>query len=237
MAGEDEMSELAKPRELKDTGESQELRDLANRMDLSAKNFPFNKEGADIRVTKRLELPKPSGEINSFNASEFDEKYVKELTIDLKECNPNHDLGRKWQVNCQRCAPAFELRRRGYDVTVKPREDGWDLSGLSNNPFLVWKNPEVINARGNGKHDIERNMAKWGDGSRAEIVVMWNNSPMGHAFFAERVNGKTRFYDPQNGSADVSDYFNRVRPGSVRFCRVDNLDFNEKINDCCRWRV
>ena len=74
---------------------------------------------------------------------------------------------------------------------------------------------------------------KWGDGARAEVVVMWRGSFSGHAFFAERVNGKTRFYDPQNGSMDVSEYFKRVEPGSVKICRIDNLEFDkEKLKDC-----
>ena len=230
------MRELKIRRETENQNELLDLKNLLDNLKLDLENQNLDRPQADRRVTNRLELTKPDGGTSDIrNRKEFDEtKYVEKLKVDLKECNPNYNLGRQWKVNCQRCAPTFEMRRRGYDVTTLPREGLIDRSGLSQNPFLVWENPEVINARGNGLRDIEKHMAKWGDGARAEIVVMWKGAPSGHAFFAERVNGKVHFYDPQNGSMDVSKYFNRVEPGSVRFCRVDNLQPSEKINDCCR---
>ena len=229
------MNELKIRRETENKTELQDLKNLLNNLNLNMDDLNLDRPQADERVTNRLELRKSNvqpKDLNNFN--EFDKKYLEKLQVDLKKCNPSYKLGRPWKVNCQRCAPTFEMRRRGYDVTTLPREGLIDRSGLSQNPFLVWENPEIINARGNGIRDIEKHMAKWGDGARAEIVVMWKGAPSGHAFFAERVNGKVRFYDPQNGSMDVSKYFNRVEPGSVRFCRVDNLQPSEKINDCCR---
>lgn len=236
------MNELKIPRETENHNESQELKNLLNKLNLEMENHALNRPNADNFVTNRLEMRKPAIPTrdvlpaNDFNKfSDLDSKYLEKLNYDLKECNPNYNLARQWKVNCQRCVPTFEMRRRGYDVTTLPRGKGWDT--LSYNPFQVWKNPEVIRTSGNGMREIETQMSKWGEGSRAEIVVMWKGAPSGHAFFAERVNGKTRFYDPQNGSADVSKYFERVEPGSVRFCRIDNLEPNEKINDCCKWRV
>ena len=215
--------------------ETQELKRLLQQFDLLQENPSMNLNEADNLLNDRLELQKPVPKIKeNFRTPDLDINYFRELKQDLKECNPNYNLGREWKVNCQRCVPTFELRRRGYDVTAMPRK-GRDLSGLSHNPFSVWKNPEVIKCRDNGLQDIERNMEKWGDGARAEVVVMWKGSFSGHAFFAERVNGKTRFYDPQNGSMDVSEYFKRVEPNSVKICRVDNLKFDEeKIKDCVR---
>lgn len=229
------MNELKLRRETENPNEVHDLKNLLNNLNLNMDELQLDRPQADNRVNNRLELRKldvKPKDLNNFN--ELDKKYLEKLKLDLKECNPNYNLGRQWKINCQRCAPTFEMRRRGLNVTTLPREGLMDRSGLSQNPFLVWENPEVINARGNGIRDIEKQMAKWGDGARAEIVVMWKGSPSGHAFFAERVNGKVHFYDPQNGSMDVSKYFDRVEPGSVRFCRVDNLQPSEKINDCCR---
>ena len=236
------MNELKILRETENPNEVQELKNLLNSLNLEMENHTLNRPRADYVVTNRLELRKPAiptkdvlppKDTNDF--SDLDKKYLEKLKYDLKECNPNYNLARPWKINCQRCVPTFEMRRRGYDVTTLPRSEVLDY--LSYNPFQVWKNPEIIRASGNGVRDIDKQMSKWGDGARAEIVVMWNGVPSGHAFFAERVNGKTRFYDPQNGSADVYKYFERVEPGSVHFCRIDNLEPSEKINDCCKWRV
>ena len=40
---------------------------------------------------------------------------------DLTATNPRYSEGLEWQINCQRCVGAYEMRRRGYDVTAKPR--------------------------------------------------------------------------------------------------------------------
>lgn len=229
------MNELKLRRETENPNELQDLKNLLNNLNLNMDELQLDRPQADNRLNNRLELRKPDvrpKELNNFK--EFDKKYLEKLKVDLKECNPNYNLGRQWKINCQRCVPTFEMRRRGLNVTTLPREGLIDRSRLSQDPFLVWENPKIINARDNGVRDIENHMAKWGDGARAEIVVMWKGSPSGHAFFAERVNGKVHFYDPQNGSMDVSKYFDRVEPGSVRFCRVDNLQPSEKVNDCYR---
>ena len=38
----------------------------------------------------------------------------------LSQTNPNYDKGEKFEINCQRCVPAYEMRKRGYNVTAKP---------------------------------------------------------------------------------------------------------------------
>ena len=76
-------------------------------------------------------------------------------------------------------------------------------------------------------------MAIWGDGARAQIVVMWKNSNTGHTFIAEQIDGRTHFIDPQTGSMDVAWYFSQVDSSRTRYCRIDNLDYNDRIHQCC----
>ena len=161
-------------------------------------------------------------------------KEGKDFKTNLKECNPNYKLGEKWNINCQRCVPTYEMRRRGYDVTANPKPENVDETDLCYHPFDVWQNPDVIHCTGNGKKDIESKMKEWGDGARAQIVVSWKHTNSGHTFLAEQVDGKTIFIDPQTGSTDVSKYFKRVEKGSVQVCRIDNLDVTNKILDCSR---
>ena len=221
--------------------ESSEISNLLKELNLETENHTMNRFEADDIVTKRIELQKSfnifpkkfDSQINeNFTFNDVDKEYMEKLKYDLNKCNPNYKLDRKWQINCQRCVPTFEIRRRGFDVTAKPCDKRFDW--LSLRPFDVWKNPDVIKAEGNGKQTIKNKMSEWGDGARAQVVVMWKGVPSGHTFFAERVNGKTLFFDPQNGSTDVTKYFDRVQPNSVSFCRVDNLQPSEKINDCLR---
>lgn len=156
------------------------------------------------------------------------------ITTDLQNINPNWLQSEEWQINCQRCVPTYEMRRRGYDVTSLPKPNNVLVSDLCYRPFAVWENPTIISASGNGQNDIENQMTQWGDGARAQITVVWDNGENGHTFIAEQENGRTRFIDPQSGSEDASWYFSRVQDGSTRFCRIDNLNVTNRINDCCQ---
>ena len=39
---------------------------------------------------------------------------------DIRDTNPRYKEGKEYQINCMRCAVAYELRRRGYDVEAMP---------------------------------------------------------------------------------------------------------------------
>ncbi len=207
-----------------DLNGEQELNEAKNKVKLIIKYYCEN---------DKVEAPiKPMERIYAQNWERI--KLKKSIEANLKDCNPNYALGREWRVNCQRCVPTYEMRKRGYDVTTlpKPREAG--ITDLACSPFSVWKNPDVISCRGNGMEDIEKKMQEWGDGTRAQVVVVWKNTNVGHTFVAERVNGKTVYIDPQNGSIDVSKYFTHVEEGTVKICRTDTLDVTHRILECCR---
>lgn len=153
---------------------------------------------------------------------------------DAALANRNYRRGKEYQENCQRCVPAYEMRRRGYDVTAKPLlyendplEDTWTevFEGAQ------WKRYPS----GSGLARIKEAMKKFGDGARAEVYVEWNEAPglAPHVFIAEQINGETVFIDPQNGDPDVEGYFSFVKQGETRMCRIDNLDASDKIFECC----
>jgi len=158
----------------------------------------------------------------------------------LSKINPNghdevNDANFAWSGNCTHCVPAYELRKRGYDVSALPYTD--DPNGLSYDPFDAWEDPIIHKTPGSGREAIERAMASYGDGARVEIDVGWATSDGsgfdGHVFVAEQRDGKTYFIDPQNGDADVSWYFDHVQPGATRFARIDNLTPSDRIAECC----
>ncbi len=169
-------------------------------------------------------------------------KIERESEVEVKEVNPNYEDGEEWQINCQRCVPTFEVRMRGFDVEAQPFDynDEFDDNALCYQPFAVYDNPEIVNCEGNGIEDIKNQMAEWGDGSRAEVCVMWDKLSTGgggHVFVAEQVDGETRFLDPQNGEVDASYYFDNVEAGSVQLCRTDNAKINYRIEECCTPKI
>ena len=156
-----------------------------------------------------------------------DKQSLKEI---LSKCNPNYKKALCWNINCQRCVPAYEMRARGYDVTAKPKMDMTDR--LSRYPFEVWDNADIHNTKGNGMKEIEDFVNASGEGTRVQVIAQWKYGG-GHTFAAEMRDGQIRFVDPQTGDDNVKSYFARVKPDTVKFCRIDNLRANSGILDCC----
>lgn len=151
----------------------------------------------------------------------------------LEAVNPNYKKGVKWKINCQRCVPTYEMRMRGYDVTAQSCSHPDFISSF---PFCVWENTEILPTVGNGMDTIEKKMSEWGDGSRAQVIVIWDKADSGHTFIAEQRDGKTVFLDPQTADEDVSWYFDNVRDDLTLFCRIDNLEPTSEIASCCKNR-
>ena len=167
-------------------------------------------------------------------------RFPESMEEALSKINPNghdevNDANFAWSGNCTHCVPAYELRKRGYDVSAVPYTD--DPNGLAYDPFDAGEDPIIHKTPGSCRDAIERAMASYGDGARVEIDVGWATSDGsgfdGHVFVAEQRDGKTYFIDPQNGDADVSWYFDHVQPGATRFARIDNLTPSDRIAECC----
>lgn len=157
----------------------------------------------------------------------------------MKRINPNYTTGEyQWTHNCQRCVMAYELRRRGYDVTVKPskatnvKENMQDNLIQGGKYLRVFKNPQPLRIRGDTVGTIEQCLKSWGAGSRAAIHVTWKKDS-GHVFVAENVDGKILFIDPQTGEIGVQRYFNGAKPDVTIVNRMDNCWLTNLILDCC----
>ena len=158
------------------------------------------------------------------------------IADDIKSTNPNYNSkDYKWSNNCQRCVPAYEMRRRGFDVVAKPRKKGNDTVANSwRNIFenAVWEKCGT-NRKASTVQNIVDNMLNYGDGSRAEIYVVWKGGRSSHVFVAENVGGTVKFIDPQTGSMDVSNYFDNMMSTKTEMCRIDNLKTTDLIRGCC----
>lgn len=157
---------------------------------------------------------------------------------DLEATNPRFREGLQWRINCQRCVPAYEMRRRGFDVVAKPRE--LDASGLgpSNDDQIakswttIFKDAEWIRCQGTGRRTIDRLMREWGDGARAEVYVAWRGDGA-HVFVAENVDGRVQYVCPQSSRVDYSRAFEKVVAGRTMVARIDHLEPSDMIGGCC----
>lgn len=158
------------------------------------------------------------------------------IADDIKSTNPSYNpKDYKWSQNCQRCVPAYEMRRRGFDVVAKPRKKGNDSVASSWRDIFenaVWEKCGT-SRKESTKQSIIDNMLNYGDGSRAEIYIVWKGGRSSHVFVAENDNGTVKFIDPQTGNMDVSYYFDHIMSTKTEMCRIDNLKTTDLIRGCC----
>lgn len=139
--------------------------------------------------------------------------------------NPNYSKGWEYQNNCQRCVQAYELRRRGYNVTAQKKIKSGDT--------VVW-GAECFTASGTDSEakaafsfsqteaQIKKTLAGAPDGSRYVIYVRWKGSKYAHVFIAEKEGATVRYVDPQTGSTDCSGYFSQGSRGKFGLFRLDD---------------
>lgn len=150
----------------------------------------------------------------------------------LRAVNPNYSSRDKaYTTNCTNCVPAYEMRKRGYNVTARPTTKN---HYLSRHPEEAWIDAKVKNTSGNGLDDIIDTLGKWTDGARAEVAITWKGSRNGHVIVAENVNGKIRFYDVQSGEKISSKLFSYVEEGKTTFWRIDNLELSDRGITACK---
>ena len=151
--------------------------------------------------------------------------------------------------NCQRSVVAYEMRRRGYDVTAQPtfendrlpavrytgkngelRQGAWTSAFRSARPVSVGarQTKDVYD-------NVKAQMKDWGHGSRAVVSVSWGGGD-GHVFVVENQNGRMVYVDPQTSRIySPNNVFKYAVSNSVTLTRVDNLRVSGKI-DRFVWR-
>lgn len=173
----------------------------------------------------------------------------------IKQVNPDFPKpGTK--MNCRRATFAYEMRRRGYDVTATKSHyaTGQGLEGLHKATMetrerartyeSVWGEKLVAPQATFAKQTPERkselifeSLGKYPNGARGELSVAWNFGG-GHSMAFEVVNKKPIIFDTQNGVAYPSPTsFAKYTPitGMAAHTRTDNITLDEHF--LRRWVV
>lgn len=165
--------------------------------------------------------------------SKFERINNPSISDALNNSNPGRfAAGEAWRYsqNCTKCAWAYELRRRGYNVKALPVIS----SNLSEDPFCtgMWRTAGSIEGKeldgiqifGNSGYAIMSNaiteILKAEKGSRFFVCCQWRIGG-GHLFNAEVENGVVRFLNPQKGNEYNLDDFKKMEPGTVGIFRSD----------------
>lgn len=166
--------------------------------------------------------------------------------------NPYYSYSyREYSENCQRCVVAYEMRRRGYDVTAQSTFRGDKLPAIAKIDekrgifHAYWRGAfqhaktENVSAKGvehNTKaaeaqviSNIEAKMREYGNGSRAVIQILYRGGG-GHVFNVENDNGRIVYVEAQAGTLkNFNRTMSHVKTDAVNIVRVDNLRPSERI--------
>lgn len=168
--------------------------------------------------------------------------------------NPNFSQGGGYYRNCQTCVVANEARRRGYDVTARPKDtpEAMEISHATNKAWIDPKtgtHPKYIvddnaNTPKKAKQFLEDNIQS---GNRYTMEFAWKGrGNSGHIINVFRdSDGGLKLYDPQSGKQysgnDVDGYLSRIKLKTsiygikvnipIKVLRVDNMEFNTEMVD------
>lgn len=180
---------------------------------------------------------------------DFKSKYIKAVEIekygfrriggehnyfsDSAKANPNYFVAKEYKINCQRCCPTYEMRRRGYDVEALPAITKGNDEVMNKWKTIFdgakWEFPTAKSGNTQLK-EIANAVENYGEEARVEIYVVWKRGSA-HVFMCENVNGVATFIDPQTGKygKEVEDYFSFIKPSMTQYARLDNLEPNEEL--------
>ena len=118
----------------------------------------------------------------------------------------------------------------GYDDYVKAlKMRDYTKAGKALNKIGVIHSIEGQTVAVNSKSAINRQMKKWGDGSRATLEVAWKGGE-GHIINVIRNGGKTFGIDAQSHKiVDLGKMLKDARKNFTGLTRVDNLKFTSDI--------
>ena len=164
-----------------------------------------------------------------------------ELTKAAQGTNPNFRKDRSYQINCQRCVPTYELRRRGYPVEALPNLT-WRTSRRSE--LYGWEG--VKNVQGEGTYSYAQSGGKvikpkltkaqllkalkaMPDGARVGLIWSWPKQGA-HTTVCEKLGGKLYFIDPQSGKIGDEKSLGQARKSwGYSYYRMDNLLLDENF--------
>lgn len=139
-----------------------------------------------------------------------------------------------YAINCQRCAPAYELRRRGYDVEALPNPQSTHeiTYGI---PARMWRNEDgspsqrtMLEAR-NNKSVTKELLEKMKPGERGTLSWIWSgNSRSGHIVNVERTEKGLLVIDPQIGEIEETfeDYMGMNKFRKSYYKRKVGVNYN-----------
>ena len=192
-----------------------------------------------LGITRGVEMTHDEADNHRANDN-FVDRYIRDdRGRAIAESNVYPRTNKKYHINCQSCVVAYELRRRGYDVSAQGNTPGSLPQKLSRHTEMIWrdKGGNIPKSELTGGIDmLTRFEALTKAPGRYHIKWQWARQMSGHIIVCERFkDGTLLVFDPQNGKiitdfAKYSKDFSTMM-GGISVLRVDNLKIDLAMID------
>lgn len=180
----------------------------------------------------------------------YKKKKKTSIEEDTKKVNPRFEESRRkgddrYTTNCMLCTTTLEMRRRGYEVEVKPRSAGMYTGSEAVKRWFPDAKTKMYRPEGNDtyyrdyskmKNKAKKDILSQGEGARGNLMFTWQGSAgAGHSVFYEVHNKKITIIDTQCNRVlpDSNMVFDRA--SSIVVSRLDNVKFDPNtVKECCR---
>jgi len=195
---------------------------------------PPRAKGRSTDQTKRLPPDAGRTPADAARRSRFEQELPelgdRSAANALRGANPRYRDGQEYRVNCTNTVTAYELRRRGYDVSAAGLQN--NTTGRSIQDFMdAWGGDarRVADNPAFDRDDLIRTIkADMPDGARGFAMVVYNSGMRrgGHIFSWEYHGGKVHWIDPQTGQAfkEADNFlFDGATRDLVMYGRLDDM--------------
>jgi hypothetical protein len=187
---------------------------------------PAGHVALDVNGKPIKRLP-PSGSLDAISQKMGVNKGISEsIEKAVSRTNPNFVRGESngYNINCQRCVPTYEARRRGYSVEAL-RKTGPEGISFAEDAFIGADGQVLQRTKVYGQSILEARLMAAPENSRFAVTVGWKNKKTFHVFVAERTSEGIIYIDPQTGLLDAASYLPRVKDNKFWYSRIDNAQF------------
>lgn len=195
-------------------------------------NISYNRETVNnlLRADRNKKMSDFVKGLKRVDETGFPMKFLKNSSIeeDAKRVNPTHtDLSISSKNNCTLSTVAYDLRRRGYDVTARKGEIQL-LYNVGEKDVLRWypgSSVKTFKIKNNYDELYNRafsNIAKQPNGARGNIMISWNGRS-GHSVAYEIMDNKVVLVDAQSGKIYKNPRELFSDGVSIQYIRTDNV--------------
>lgn len=196
--------------------------------------FNIFKDSLKLNEEKEMELniknSKENGEFEKINGKH---SYIQ----DAENVNPNYNSGvEKWENNCALCAITYDMRRRGFDVTANPSENGRTIEKIAD--FYNAKVSDFNHFL--NSNDFKKKIESEPNGSRGFINCNSGITGEYHVLSYEKTKNDTLIIDSQSNELYTMDEafknltINEEETKDYFYFRTDDKNPNmDLIYDAC----